>query len=228
MPLLLELKADGWTLKISGPARELPPHLPAAQTSVDVEAGASVKLRVFNPSSRQLEAVQPGQSLAPVFFENTSYNFYFTAENEGATLHLPPAAHLNHRADSLSHYTLNFRNDVGYAELRVESETEPATARIEVFPSKLDYRSDYIRMRDEVAGIARNLVLWVQARTFGFAEPAPNERPTLIEWRSLMEAYFEDLMAAGRAIARNPHSELAKTRRDVPPDRARQIGRAHV
>ena len=224
MPLLLEAHSSRWKLEISGPVRELPGYLPAVSTTVEVDADAPPVLRAWklSPSSR-LETVQPGAPLPPVFFENTDYHLYFTAENDGTRLHLPPAARLIHRSGTLSHYAINFRNDVGYVEIGIESAAASATIRLEVSPSKLDYRKDYVQMRDEVAGIARNLVLWVQARTFGLAAPTASERPTLIEWRSLMEAYFDELMSAGRAIARSPHSELIKIYRAVPPERSRRV-----
>ena len=224
MPTLLRLSTRRWHLEITGPVRELPAHLSReAHASVVVAAGdTAVDLHQFNAATGALEPVQPGYPLPPVFFENTDYHLYFTAPG-GTRLHLPPAARLNHQAGNLAHYGINFRNSVGYAEFSVEDEAAPATVRVEVFPTKLDYRTDYVEMRDEVAGIVRNLVLWVQARTFGFAAPAPSAKPTLIEWVSLMERFFADLLASARAVAGSPHATLNTETRSVPQARARRV-----
>src|SRR5690606_37105627 len=143
MPLLLEAQTDHWKLEISGPDRELPSYLRIVETTVEGDIDIPSTLRVCKRSLSRMYDVQPVEVLDPVFFENTDYHLYFTAGEDAATLDLPPAARLICHSGSLSHYAINFRNDVGYFEIVVRGVAASSTLRFEVFPSKLDYRSDY-------------------------------------------------------------------------------------
>ncbi len=223
MPILVRLETVDWVLEVVGSLPELPPLLSVPPPSVVVVVG-NATLATYNRIARGPEQTTSGASVGALFFENTTYDFYLERKSANpVSLKLPHPASPRHSLGNTAHYSLNFANDVGYAEFGVVSASSPATVRVEVFPTKVDYRSDYVTMRDDVASIARNLVMTVQARTFGLAEPAPNSRPTLVEWLALMQAYFRQLEAAVRAVVRNPHFALAKEQRLVPPGRARKI-----
>jgi predicted component of viral defense system (DUF524 family) len=229
MPVLVELETDEWRLEIVGRVPELPTFLTlTANTRIDVQGSAS--LSVFNRATKRLARVDRGTAIEPLLFENTDYDFYL--ERKGAEvdadLSLPATASLRHQFGRVNHYSLNFRNDVGFFELKVASTPGTTTARLEVFPIKIDYRDDYIRMRDEVAEITRNLIMTVQSRTFGAAAAIPTRHPTLVEWLSIARGYFNQLEAAANAIARRPHSALHSSVVSVPIDRSRKVDNRYL
>jgi len=95
--------------------------------------------------------------------------------------------------------------------------------RFEVFPLKIDYRTDYLALRDDVAAMTRSLAMTVQARTFGSAAPAPSAEPTLAEWIALLKGYFEQFMRTANTVIDNPHMTLAIHARPAEIERARQV-----
>jgi len=222
VPDLLKIDADSWCLKIAGKIPELPPFI-SLTPETTVVAGGIVRLSVFNRETDQLEPIVSGAIIEPIFFENTRYDFYLSDISGVATLCLPPAGTFHNKVDSITHYSLNFQNEVGFSEITVRDGTNTTIVRFEVFPRKIDYRVDYAHMRDEIASIARNLVLTVQARAFGLASPFPTQQPTLTEWLSLIRYYFRRLVLTTKAIAQNPHSTLVKEIVNTPVERARRV-----
>lgn len=46
---------------------------------------------------------------------------------------------------------INFRNDIGYSEFEIRANGQPLLLMtIEVFPSKIEYRTDYYKLLQEV------------------------------------------------------------------------------
>ena len=149
MPVLLELATDRWRLELAGPERELPAHLPGASSVLTVQGDAEVRLRegIWAKGSSEGTAI----SVSPIFFENTAYDCYLVSACEGIKLELPPGAGRLRRGGEFSHYSVFFGNDVGWAELSVKDGAEVAKLCFEVFPTKIDYRHDYVAIRDEVS-----------------------------------------------------------------------------
>lgn len=222
MTIILELETVDWQLQVTGRLPILPPFITDSGISA-IHVSGDTRLRAYSRSAKGLVPIVSGELVEPLFYEHIRYDFYLRTNVEGVRLELPPVAELRHRVEAITHYSLNFRDDVGYAEARVRSPAGEISLRFEVFPRKIDYRRDYIRMRDEVAAITRNLVMTIQARTFALAIPEPTRRPTLTEWFSLLQFYFDEMLRAGRAIADNPHSQLVKETRKTQPDRARRL-----
>lgn len=221
MPTLLKIETSNWQLEVVGRIPDFPPFIPVPTTAIQIDGAA--QLSVINRSKGHLEPLPPGATIAPLFFENTQYGFYLNSRSGNTRLKLPPAATFRHQMKGTTHYELNFQNDVGMSEITVTDNGGTLRARIEVFPLKIDYRTDYVQMRDEVAAIARNLVMTVQARTFGFASPFPTSMPTLSEWLSLIRYYFGRLIAIANAITLNPHSKLEEYVTPVSLAKSRRV-----
>lgn len=220
--VLLEAETPDWQLNVVGGLPDLPPFILGECQSL-IEVSCEVELRVFSRARNHLVDSVAGAPIEPLFFEQVSYDFYLKTKTRNVSLELPPTAELRYQTDGLTHYALNFRNDVGYAELKIRGPQSDVALRIEVLPRKINYRADYVQMRDEVAAITRNLVMTVQARTFGLAAADTTDRPTLSEWFTLLQFYFKHLLRTARAITDNPHSQLVKDTEWVHPDRARHV-----
>lgn len=92
----------------------------------------------------------------------------------------------------------------------------------------MDYRTDYVQMRDEVSGMLRNLAMAANAKTYGLAAPSKDHLPTLVEWFALLQAHFEDFIKLANAIAKNPHSGLIVKAVRRNTERARRVSRQAV
>ncbi|HEX6188747.1 MAG TPA: DUF2357 domain-containing protein [Pyrinomonadaceae bacterium] len=220
---VLELETDVWKLSVVGNLPGLPEYLDFA-VSTTIELMGAGTLRAYDPSSQQLVERVPATPISPILYENINYDFYLESRQGLSKLKLPAAAGFRYETKGIQHYAINFRNDVGFVDIQVENEITGITnLRLEVFPLKLDYRSDYIQMRDEVAAVTRNLVIAAQARTFGQGSATRAKQPTLVEWLSLMRGHFAEFIDSARAISRNPYSQLRKSSHEIQTQKSRKV-----
>lgn len=219
---LLRIITPAWSLEIVGPVKATPDFLPASLAEFALSGPATAEIEVFDRALNQLVSVPSTGLVPPVLFENADYDFYLEATDPASRLRLASSGTLRRHHGTTEHHALNFHNDVGLTDIQVVGPA-PASIRLEVFPVKIDYRHDYLLMRDEVDSIARGLAFAAQTRTYGRVGAGPKTAYTLVAWVALIRRYFNDFVAAGEAIARNPHSRLLKTTRAVAPDRARRV-----
>ena len=149
MAVLLTLESKRWRLEITGQARDLPAFLAPPDTAMTLQGEA--ELRVASGDGGDPRTTSSDARIAPLFFENTAYDCYLTSDSGEASLELPPGASLRHQRGVFTHHALSFGNDVGWAELAVRDGRDVVRLRFEVFPLKIDYRTDYVALRDEVA-----------------------------------------------------------------------------
>ncbi|MBT9492383.1 MAG: DUF2357 domain-containing protein [Paucibacter sp.] len=227
MPTLLLADGPGWKIEVIGKLPDLPPFIPTApQTSVVFDAGVSVE--VFARATGDMRPIASGAPMEPLFFEAVGYDIHFELLDPSAKLELPLGSEARRKRPDTEHHTLNFGNNVGFANITASTDTDRKKLRIEVFSRKADYRTDYVAMRDEVSGMLRNLAMAANARTYGLAAPAKDHNPTLVEWLALIDSHFGDFFKLANAIARNPHSGLVKKSTLVPTERARRVTRQTI
>jgi hypothetical protein len=168
-----------------------------------------------------------GDPVPPFLFENTGYDVYLDRRSPEYELGATGGVTIRRETDASVHASLNFGNSIGYTDLVVLGPVQDTRIQLEVFPTKIGYRSDYVEIRDDVSAVARGLALWVQRKTYGTATRVPaNSAPSLIEWKALMQEYFDELVRVVRNIVRNYRSKLARTTRRVRPDRAKKLDRS--
>jgi hypothetical protein len=100
--------------------------------------------------------------------------------------------------------------------------------RWEVFSRKVDYRTDYMAMRDEVSATLRNLAMTANAKTYGLAAPDPNHRPTLVEWFAILKKHFDEFIKLTNAVSKKPHSWLVRKSIKTNTERARRLSRQTI
>lgn len=227
MPLLLQAVGAGWKIEIIGKLPDLPPFISATpQTTIVVEGTATVE--VFDRATGAMRPIASGSPMEALFFEAVAYDIHLEKSDPSAKLALPLGSEARRERPDNEHHTLNFGNNVGFADIAASTSTGRAKLRIEVFSRKADYRTDYIAMRDEVSGMLRNLAMAANARTYGLAAPAKDRNPTLVEWFALIDSHFDDFFKLANAIARNPHSGLVKKSSLVATERARRVTRQTI
>lgn len=227
MPTLLLADGPDWKIEIIGKLPDLPPFISAApQTSIVFDVGVSVE--VFDRATGTMRPIASGVLMEPLFFEAVGYDIHFERRDPSAKLALPLGSEARRKRPDSEHHTLNFGNNVGFADITALTDTDRKKLRIEVFSRKADYRTDYVAMRGEVSSMLRNLAMAANARTYGLAAPAKDHNPTLVEWLALIESHFDDFFKLANAIARNPHSGLVKKSMLVPTERARSVTRQTI
>lgn len=224
MPLLIEIHGSGWKLEVIGKLPALPPFIHSLPpTSISLSGPSSIY--ALNRSTNILAPINPGQNIEPLLFEGVTYDFHFE-KSSNATLKLPFGAEPRRIRQDSEHYVLNFQNNVGYIDIEIYNAEEKVLIQLEVFSRKIDYRTDYIQMRDEVSKILRNLAMTASAKTYGLAAPDKRYRPTLTEWFAIVKDNFDKFIQLTAAINRNPHSALKLNTIEKHTDRARKISRS--
>src|SRR5690606_21990140 len=108
--------------------------------------------------------------------------------------------------------TVNFRRQVGYSRFEVVVDNIPELEfEVEVFPTKIDYKSDYDAMVAEISAFYRGLVLEYMRGTFRLGQVVRVPDPSHIEWLTILKEVLDQLERALRHIAHQPRRRLTRT-----------------
>lgn len=237
MPLLFRAATVDWTLEISGKRPDLPSFIRLVPESRVVADGSAVALSIRSESASNhvaadgddetaMRSISSDEAIKPLLFEAVGYDIHFEqAEGGPFSVTLPAGAELRRNKKGLQHYAINFGNNVGFFDIRISSPTETTTLRFEVFSRKIDYRADYVAMREEISGILRNLAMTANAKTYSFAAPSQTHKPTLVEWFALLKKHFEEFIKLTNAVANKPHTGLDVRAIKQDTERARRVSR---
>ncbi len=221
MPAFFTIETEQLTL-VWSQRREKP--VPVTPEEVEQPFGLAVEglRRGVTP------AVRIEEGSAAHLFEETDYTL-FAQSKTGAPLRVrhrdPVLVQGLQRSDGerVVHGVINFGAQVGQSRFVVEAGGMPEFAfEVEVFPSKLDYRSDYEALRDDVQEIAADLVFEYLRATVTPAWEDPSRSPGAVAWMRLLSHVAGDLEQALDYVARQPQWG---TRRVVEAHRADRIRR---
>lgn len=232
-PLLAVELANRLRFTLRGPA--VHPHLglfdgegPApAFLSVRTEGAVLPSVRWAEPGGIEREW-SPDELVGPRLYEETRYRI--AIENVGGsgvprlTLRDPSVLtevdeHPDHR---LLTGTLNFRSQVGRTDVRVTTPTDVVTVTVEVFPTKLDYETEYEALLQEVSGACRALGLEYLRATYLRGSLTSDGGESRLEWLILLRNEIDRLESALRYIAAHPHHALERSVELRPIDRIRR------
>jgi hypothetical protein len=187
-----------------------------AQTSL-LSAGksAAIEFRVLS------EAAGTGRSATtlPFLFEQTQYQFTLALHLEdgrkprlllrGQDLLAGRKRIGLHRAYSVP---INFQSEIGYTDVELWLGSQRLfTLRLEVFPTKIDYRTDLLELRADLQMEVRALVFELYGQTFQRLHRKSGKRPEDIEWISLLRGEFDRLTHALEIICRSPLQRVEVT-----------------
>jgi predicted component of viral defense system (DUF524 family) len=108
--------------------------------------------------------------------------------------------------------TINFESEIGYSrwELRQEGRLI-AALRLEVFPSKLDYQTDYFALRASLESEVRMLAGALSGRTWQpRGRKRTTEQSTDLEWLIQLCGIFDEWVQALECIDRHPRRRLVR------------------
>jgi uncharacterized protein len=220
-------ESDLLSLTVSGVAEfsiigPLPDNLLAASPALartsltSSRSGALLKLCVLS------EVIEGSRSVStsPFLFEQTTYQFHLVIDAVSG----PPVRMLLRGADLLAGryrvgkvqeayaVPVNFQSEVGYTDLELWRGDERLFAlRLEVFPTKLDYRTDLLELRADLQMEVRDLVFELYGRTFQLLSRGVRSRPTNIGWLALLREEFQRIVQALETIVRSPLQRVEVT-----------------
>jgi len=224
MATLFEASGSGWKLEIVGKLPDLPPFLVTVPNS-SIEAGGVSQMTRIDTVNDCQKPIVSGESTEPLLYEAVGYDVYFERDDPSISIKLPAQAAPRRLRPKAEHYFLNFGNSVGFADITISGPPGGAFIRFEVFSRKVDYRTDYLAMRDDISGILRNLAMAANSRTYGLAFPVRSHNPTLVEWFALVRIHFDEFMKISHSISKDPHLALVPKDSIKDTERARRVTR---
>lgn len=113
--------------------------------------------------------------------------------------------------------SINFRSDIGLTELVVYLDNkEYLIIRLEIFPSKLDYRKDYLNILADINEEIHNLSFEFLKRTYFNMAIRDKEGASLTEFYSILSYIYNQLIKSINIVMHQPHHDLVKQNRLVP------------
>lgn len=105
--------------------------------------------------------------------------------------------------------TINFGGDIGYSEFIINSSgREIARFRIEIFPSKMDYKEDYQAMMDEINNEVYLAVIDFIRRTYHGFDISDSKQSTPAIFFKILTTIFEKFKKSSDRITKLPHHRL--------------------
>jgi hypothetical protein len=175
-------------------------------------------------------ADNPELLVGPRLFEETAYTI-LARSRDGSRVsikHRDPnllRSLTESEGGQLLHGAVDFRSQVGRSVFTVGVGGKPELDfEVEVFPSKLDYETDYQALTAEVQELLTGLVVEYLRSTYQRGDATPSDAPpTHVEWLTLLRAMSDDLGKALTLISAQPMRGLKRT---AAPVRASKLRRA--
>jgi hypothetical protein len=150
------------------------------------------------------------QEAGPCLFEECNYEVWVNSKADEIieVNHHDPliVRNLRKKENGRIHYgVINFGSQIGLSEFSVTVNGKPEfDFLVEVFPSKLDYKSDYEQMIAEVQDILTGLAIEYLRSTFKLGSESHVPKPTQLEWLYLLKNIATKLEEALQQIDHHP------------------------
>ncbi|MFO0914390.1 MAG: DUF2357 domain-containing protein [Pirellulales bacterium] len=171
--------------------------------------------------------------IGPALFEQSDYQLYLRAKNKGDRVelhHRDPLIRrrLSHQEhESVLHGVVNFRGQVGRSVFTVlVNRRAEVDFEVEVFPTKVDYESDYRQILADVQEVLTGLAYEYLRSTYQLGKARPTTKPTRLEWLILLRQIVQQLDTAVRHITQQPLRRLVRRPRTVRIERLKRVDSA--
>lgn len=208
-------------------------------TAYSFTGGSVNRFELATNSNNELENLLTDSSLNlathPVFFENKDYYFDVVFRN---TTDAEPVIHsslqevkksfISRKVNDKYFLTgaINFRNDIGKSDFVIRYNRGGVfishKLSFEVFPVKLDYKSDYKSIISDINKEFSSLVFDVLKKTYtGFK--AGSEINNDIIWWGVFGQLYEEIIRSSKLILNKPHNRLIRDNYFSKADRIKNL-----
>jgi predicted component of viral defense system (DUF524 family) len=215
-----------------------PPAILAAKTAVfgrlkvTPRSAERNSLEIWRAEPQQVRDL-PVVDIGPALFEETDYQLYLRAKKVGDRVelhHRDPLIRrrLSHQEDeSLLHGVVNFRGQIGRSVFTVlVNGRAEVDLEVEVFPTKVDYESDYKQILADIQEVLTGLAYEYLRSTYQLGKAHSTSRPTRLEWLILLRQIVQQLDKAVRHITQQPVRQLVRRPRTVRIERLKRVDSA--
>ncbi len=153
----------------------------------------------------------------PLFFEQQTYELFV----EPASGHTVTFWHENYsirnqtspvgREQRMLSGVINFGNDIGYSDLVFTLDGwKELTITLEVFPTKIGYKEDYMAIVSDVTAEVYNLVFDFLKKTYSSFDISKSAQSSPVEFFAILRTIYEKFIGAADMVLRSPHHQLQK------------------
>lgn len=196
-----------------------------AQSKVSENQNNTSDLKVFVSADRKYslsvagESRPSGDKITPLFFERTDYELILCIDDEdscdaeyrlminGSGSYIFPVN--QDKSSKLYTGIVNFEENVGHSDLTIERNgVKLLSLTIEVFPKKIDYRTDYKALKNDVSSVLYSLLFSALEKTYSRMILEKRSQVTATESLSILRAIYERIIGAVTLIISKPHHQL--------------------
>ncbi len=191
------------------------------------------EISIYNFKHKELEPLI-SEKTHPLIFENKDYFIGITFKKDSNVESPHIYSKLKDVADKFYYRkelgflagTINFGNDLGKTELTIryaiEGKVKEVKFQFEVFPTKLDYRSDYNKIVADIEKEYPYLVLDFLKKTYSAFKTGNSPNTDLIWWQVFGGLYL-DFIKSAKFILNKPHSRIVRQTKYVKADRIQKF-----
>lgn len=195
-------------------------------TSYSVNQG---KISICNFESRHLESLTSDKTY-PLIFENKDYFIGVTFKSKSAIQSPYIYSKLKEVEEKFFYReelgflagTINFGNDLGKSNLILrytkDNSIQEINFQFEVFPTKLNYKSDYEKIVSDIEEDYPYLVLDFLKKTYTSFKTGNSPNTDLIWWQ-VFGGLYKDFIQSSKFILNKPHSRIIRQTKYVKADR---------
>lgn len=149
-------------------------------------------------------------SVGPRLYEETNYKIYAKANGDSrVSIHHRDPVILSDLdyidGDNCVYGSINFKSQVGKSRFSLMVDGKPEfDFEVEVFPSKLSYKSDYEQMLAEVQSVMTSLAMEYLKATYQLGTSLSDKSAQNLEWITLLENILGDLEQALFYVSNHP------------------------
>lgn len=175
---------------------------------------AKIKVKNINPQNTKLDIVSDNgiylkeySNYEIVVQSKSNKNIEFYNDN----LHIRNKVTPIFKNSNILSGIINFRGDIGFSDIIIKVDNiEEVKITLEIYPSKISYKEDYIEILRDVNEEIYNLAYEFLARTYLGADINKNINNNDTEFYSILNYVFEKLIKCIDVIINNPNHELQK------------------
>ena len=165
----------------------------------------------------------------PVFFEQKRYEL-IVEPTEGHSVefwhenyHVRNKVSQVGRAGKLLSGVINFGNDIGFSDLVfLVDGHQYLKITIEVFPSKISYKEDYLAIVADVTKEVYNLVFDFLRKTYESFDVSSSRQSSPVEFFAIIQKIYDEYIAAADMVLRSPHHLLQQESEVLPQHKIRR------
>ncbi|MDG0872131.1 restriction endonuclease-like protein [Paenibacillus thiaminolyticus] len=211
-------------------------HQEWVDTYVHVTAASRVQVEgvhLYSPVDGEMRIWQKGDAWVPLFYETQAYELVVEKKADLPLTFYHEHIQLRQAVKPLGSRILSgilrFTNEIGLTELELQLYGETLLRiQLEIFPSKLDYKCDYLLILNDVNAQISNLAFDFLRKTFHFSGLKETKHQSLTEFFVILQQLFTQMLEAVGRIQAAPHTKLQSEYSKVEAARIRKADKGNM